>query len=90
MPNDNETSGTERRAVELTGDVMYYCPPCEVLLCQDEAYEHTYSHRERGPNTGAVMDSFKQIPIAEPTTGPWDGERSVDTGSEHDGTDSVD
>ena len=65
------TGDTERRAVELTGEEMYYCPVCEVLLGRDEAYEHTYSHRERGPNTGAVLDSFKQIPVAEPTTGVW-------------------
>ena len=71
---DRCTGETDRRAVELTGEAMYYCPVCEVLLGRDEAYEHTYSHRERGPNTGAVLDSFKQIPIAEPTTGPWNTE----------------
>jgi len=51
---------------------LYYCPSCEILLGEDEAYEHTYSHRERGPNTGAVLDSFQQIPVAEPTTGRFD------------------
>jgi hypothetical protein len=62
---------TDHPAVELTGETMFYCPSCEVLLGKDEAYEHTYSHRERGPNTGAVLDTFQQIPVAEPTTGPW-------------------
>jgi len=69
--NRPEQDDVERHGVELTGDVMFYCPPCEVVLAPDEAYEHTYSHRERGPNTGAVLDSFKKIPVAEPTTGPW-------------------
>jgi hypothetical protein len=68
----------------LTGDVMYYCPSCEVLLGQSEAYEHTYSHRERGANTSAVIDSFKQIPVAEPTTGPWKDDRDQDTASKQE------
>ena len=79
---------TDRRAVELTGDVMFYCRSCEVLLGHDEAYEHTYAHRERGSNTGAVMDTFQEIPIAEPTTGPWNnGGDESSTGTAHAGGD---
>lgn len=66
----------DRRAVNLTGDVMYYCPGCEVLLSPDAAYEHTYSHQDKGPNTGAVMDTFSEIPIAVPDAPPWNTEDS--------------
>mgnify|MGYP000639851937 CR=1 FL=1 len=51
--------------------MMHYCPVCEVLLGSSEAYEHTYDHQDRGSNTGAVLDSFKQIPVAEPDRGEW-------------------
>lgn len=57
--------------LELSGKFMFYCPSCEVLLGADEAYEHTHSHRDKGPNVGAVLDTFKKIPVAEPTTAEW-------------------
>lgn len=77
--NEDDRTETERivdrakedPSIEPTGDFMFYCPSHEVLLDPGAAYEHTYAHQDKGPNTGAVLETFKKIPVAEPRTGEY-------------------